>query len=136
MGHGPPASPSVAVLLADAHVRPLVGLQEAILRSGVELAATVEAWPALLGKVVHLRADVAVVDLALAGRAGVRLIAAIRVMVPSCEVVLLSELRGIDLAAIEAGAHTIVDPADLRPLTAALAELAGRRVSGAATPQR
>jgi ActR/RegA family two-component response regulator len=132
----PRDEPLRCVLLADPRVRPLRDLEAAIARSGAELVGTAETWPALLAQVVHRRADAAVLDLALAGSAGVRLIAAVRVLVPDCEVLLLSELRGIDLPAIEAGAHRIVDPSDLRPLTAALVGLAGGRVNGGVGPYR
>lgn len=100
----------------------------AITAAGYEVSATVGRWPEVLAAVVDVDAQAAVIDLAMAGRAGVRLVTALRALAPRCHVVVLSELRAIDLPALEAGATLVVDPADLRPLTAALRARSGEPV--------
>lgn len=103
------------------HDAPAVtALTHAVVAAGYEVTSVVGRWPELLATVVESDADAVVLDLAMAGRSGLRLIAAVRALAPRCRIVVISELRAIDLASIEAGAAAVVDPADLRALTAAL----------------
>jgi DNA-binding response OmpR family regulator len=61
-----------------------------------------------------------VIDLALTGSLGVRIVSVLRAAAPGCEIIAISPLENVDLAVLEAGAIEVVHPDDLRPLTAAL----------------
>jgi DNA-binding NarL/FixJ family response regulator len=87
----------------------------------------VRHWSEAVERVADLSVDVVVVDLALAGSVGVRLVTVLRSAAPSCEVIVVSPLRDIDLASLEAGAAEVVHPTDLRPLATALRGIAAAR---------
>jgi DNA-binding NarL/FixJ family response regulator len=91
--------------------------------AGVEVVAEAGHWTEAVARVADLDVDVAIVDLSLAGTLGVRLIEVVHTADPSCAVVAVSPFEEIDLAAFEAGAIEVVQPSDLRPLTAALRRL-------------
>jgi DNA-binding NarL/FixJ family response regulator len=92
--------------------------------AGVELVGTTSRWADALELVVESEADAILIDIATVGRLGIRLIRALRRLAPSCEVLVLSPFRSIDLAALEAGASAIADPSDPRPVAVALRRLA------------
>jgi DNA-binding response OmpR family regulator len=92
--------------------------------AGVEVLGVTSRWADALEMVVEHEADALLVDIATVGRLGVRLIRAVRRLAPTCEVLVLSPFRSIDLAAAEAGASTIADPSDPRPFAVALRRLA------------
>ncbi|WP_052664238.1 response regulator [Nitriliruptor alkaliphilus] len=98
----------------------LAALAKAAAAAGYEVSAVVDRWVELLVAVVEEDPDAVVLELAMAGRSGLRLISALHALAPRCRIVVLSDLRAIDLPALEAGASAVVDSADLRPLTAAL----------------
>jgi DNA-binding NarL/FixJ family response regulator len=95
-------------------------VRRAIEAGGGEVVAHVERWAQLLVVALEHDAEVVVLDLAMSGRAGVRLIGALRELTPDARIVVVSELRAIDLAALEAGADDVVALDDLRPLSAAI----------------
>lgn len=98
--------------------------------AGVEVMASTSRWATALELIVEHEADAIVIDLATVGRVGVRLIAAVHRLAPECRILLLSPLRTIDAAAVEAGADVIADPSDLRPLGVELHRLTQREVAG------
>lgn len=116
------------VVLVEHDAPELAALVRAVGAAGFAVSALVDRWVELLVAVVEGDPDAVVLDIAMAGRSGLRLIAALHALAPRCRIVVLSELRAIDLSVIEAGAAAVVDPADLRPLTTAL-----QRPEGAAT---
>jgi DNA-binding NarL/FixJ family response regulator len=97
--------------------------------AGVEVVGMTSRWADALELVVEREADVALIDIATVGRLGIRLIRAVRRLAPSCEVVVLSPFRSLDLVALEAGATVVADPSDPRPVAVAL-----KRLAAAATP--
>jgi ActR/RegA family two-component response regulator len=108
------------VVLGDHGAPATAALGRAIADAGLEVTAMTSRWPELLTAVVETSPDAVVIDLAMAGRAGVRLIAAVRALVPKARIAVLSDLRAAPLIALEAGATVVVDPVDLRPLVTAL----------------
>jgi ActR/RegA family two-component response regulator len=116
-------APLTALLLCGDASVPCEVLRRTVVDAGAEVVVHEHRWP----EAVHLAAnhapDVAVVDLAVAGSAGVRIVPVLRAAVPGCEVVVVTPLSELDAAARELGALEVVRPHDLRPLTAALARL-------------
>jgi DNA-binding response OmpR family regulator len=92
----------------------------AIEAGGGAVVAHVERWAQLLVAAVEHDAELVVLDLAMSGRAGVRLIGALRELTPHARIIVVTELRAIDVASLEAGADTVVMTDDLRPLSAAV----------------
>jgi CheY-like chemotaxis protein len=118
--------PTALLLCGDATVSCAV-LERTAEDAGFEVVSTVRHWTEAVERVADLGVDVAIVDLAQAGSVGVRVIPVLRSAAPSCQVIALSPLKEIDLAALEAGAGDVVQPTDLRPLTAALDRIAAAR---------
>jgi DNA-binding NarL/FixJ family response regulator len=112
-----------ALLLCSEGAVSCTVLERCVTDAGLEVIAEVGHWTEAVARIAELDVDVAIVDLSLAGSMGVRLIEVLRTADPSCEVVALSPLEEIDLVAFEAGASEVVQPSDLRPLTAALQRL-------------
>lgn len=108
------------VVLVEHDAPGLPALVRAVAAAGFEVSAVTDRWVELLVAVVEEDPDAVILELAMAGRSGLRLIAALHALAPRCRIVVLSELRAIDLPALEAGASAVVDSSDLRPLTAAL----------------
>jgi DNA-binding NarL/FixJ family response regulator len=117
-----------ALLLCSEGTVPCPVLERCATDAGLEVIAQVGHWTEAVARVAELDVDVAVVDLSLAGSIGVRLIEVLRTADPACEVIALSPLEEIDLAALEAGALEVVQPSDLRPLTAALERLVAAQI--------
>jgi DNA-binding response OmpR family regulator len=103
-------------------------LERTVEAAGFDLLARVTRWPKAVQWVADHEVDIAIVELSMTGSLGIRLIAVLRAAAPSCEVIVLSSLDELDLAALEAGAAEVVHPNDLRPLTAALQRIAADRV--------
>jgi DNA-binding response OmpR family regulator len=70
--------------------------------------------------------DLVVLDLALTGTLGLRLIPVLLAAAPDAVVVGVSQARSFDVAALEAGAHAVVGPSDLRHLRGVLDAVAAR----------
>lgn len=68
--------------------------------------------------------DLIVLDLALTGTLGLRLIPVLLAAAPGAVVVALSPAATLDVAALEAGAHAVVGDRDVRRLRAVLSDLA------------
>jgi DNA-binding NarL/FixJ family response regulator len=109
--------PRACVLLWDEAASPIIRAIEA---GGGEVVARAARWAELLVVALEHDAEVVVLDLAMSGRAGVRLISALRELAPDARIIVVSELRAIDVASIEAGADAVVAADDLRPLSAAV----------------
>jgi DNA-binding NarL/FixJ family response regulator len=122
----PQQQPTVLLLCAEATV-PCAVLERTAADAGFEVVGKVRHWSEAVERVADLSVDVVVVDLALAGSVGVRLVTVLRSAAPSCEVIVVSPLRDIDLASLEAGAAEVVHPTDLRPLATALRGIAAAR---------
>jgi ActR/RegA family two-component response regulator len=126
--------PLTALLLCGDVSVPCEVLLRTVAAAGVEVVAHEHRWPEAVHLAADLAPDVAVVDLAVSGSAGVRIVGVLRSAVPGCEVVVVTPLTELDAAAREAGALEVVRPDDLRPLTAALAGLAAGPASRAPRP--
>lgn len=90
---------------------------------GIEVVCTTSSWPESLGAVVDRDAHAFIVDLATVGRVGLRLLRAVRELVPTCQVMVITPLHAVDLSALDAGAAVVVGPDDLRELAAAMRRL-------------
>jgi DNA-binding NtrC family response regulator len=118
--------PTALLLCGDATV-PCAVLEHTVEDAGFEVVSSVRHWTEAVERAADLAVDVVIVDLAQTGSVGVRVIPVLRSAAPSCEVIAVSPLKEIDLAVLEAGAAEVVQPTDLRPLTAALERIAVAR---------
>ncbi len=114
-------------------------------RWGFSGPTTVDSADELLRVAPGQEVGVILIQLALAGLAGLRIIPALAAAAPGSAVVVLSSFSDLRHAAIEAGAYDLVDPRDLRDLERCLDRLtseAGERLpspapgNGAAQPPR
>jgi DNA-binding NtrC family response regulator len=121
-----PHPPTALLLCGDATV-PCAVLERTVGDAGFEVVSSVRHWAEAVERVADLAVDVVIVDLAQTGSVGVRVIPVLRSAAPSCQVIAVSPLKEIDLAVLEAGAAEVVQPTDLRPLTAALERIAVAR---------
>lgn len=82
------------------------------------------------------RPDVGVIllDLALAGMAGLGIVATLRAVAPGSAIVLLCPFSGLRAAAVEAGVYDFVDPHDLRDLDRCLDRLVAESESNGQRP--
>jgi ActR/RegA family two-component response regulator len=119
----PAVEPLTALLLCGDATVPCEVLRFTVAAAGVEIVAEEHRWPQAVHLAADLAPDVVVVDLAVAGSAGLRIVSVLRSAVPGCEVVVVTPLPELDAPAREVGALEVVRPEDLRPLTAALARL-------------
>jgi DNA-binding response OmpR family regulator len=99
--------------------------------AGVEVVGVTDHWPTAMELVVEHEVHALVVDIATVGRVGLRLVPAMRQLAPWCEVMVITPLDSVDLAALEAGASVVCGPSDLRPLAAALVALGVREPQSA-----
>lgn len=92
---------------------------------GLRVAATVDACGAALAAAADLHPDLVVVNLALAGQRGLDVVAALQEAAPGCAVVVLAPPEFADLRfdAVAAGAITLVETCDLRPLQCSIERL-------------
>jgi DNA-binding response OmpR family regulator len=118
-----PAPERTALLLCGGSPVPCSTLERIVTDAGLTVVAKVRHWSEAVERVAETVVDVAIVDLALAGSVGVRLISVLRTASPTTQVIVLSPLEAVDLAALDAGAIEVVQPTDLRPLAAALRSL-------------
>jgi ActR/RegA family two-component response regulator len=123
----PAVDPPTALLLCGDASVPCDVLLRTVAAAGAEVIVHERRWSEAVHLAADLAPDVAVVDLAVAGSAGVRIVSVLRSALPGCEVVVVTPLPDLDAAAREAGAVEVVRPEDLRPLTAVLVRLAGDR---------
>jgi DNA-binding response OmpR family regulator len=121
-------APTALLLCADATL-PCAVLGRLVGDAGFEVVAAVRHWSDAVERAAHLGVDVVIVDLALTGTIGVRVIAVLRSAAPTSQIIALSPLRDVDLAVYEAGAVEVVHPTDLRPLSAALGRIAAARTN-------
>jgi DNA-binding NarL/FixJ family response regulator len=121
-----PHLPTALLLCGDATV-PCAVVERTARDAGFEVVGTVRHWTEAVERAADLAVDVVIVDLALTGSVGVRVIPVLRSAAPSCDVIALSPLKEIDLALLEAGAAEVVQATDLRPLAAALLRIAAQR---------
>jgi DNA-binding response OmpR family regulator len=109
------------VLLVDAGS----GAAEAIVRTlashGVD-HVVVHRWPDLLERLVDEAPWLVILELAMSGAAGTRLIGMVRAAQPDTTLVVVSDPEVIRVAALEAGASLVVASTDLRPLQALLCQ--------------
>jgi ActR/RegA family two-component response regulator len=91
--------------------------------TGAQVVAHEHRWADAVRRATDLNPDVAIVDLAVAGSVGVRIVPVIRSAVPGCEVVVVAPFPELGAAARRAGAYEVVRASDLRPLAAALVRL-------------
>jgi ActR/RegA family two-component response regulator len=115
--------PLTALLLCGDATVPCDVLLRTVTDAGVEVVAHEQRWSEAVHLAADLAPDVVIVDLAVAGSAGVRIVSVLRSALPGCEVVVVTPLPDLDTPAREAGAFEVVRPHDLRPLPAALGRL-------------
>ena len=102
------------VCVADERLR--VQLGHALEQAGFVTVAHVDRGIETLAAVADAEPDLVVVDVALVGTVGLRLIGMIKDLAPHTTAVALSPFATIDLAVLEAGADAVVPMDDLRAL--------------------
>lgn len=122
----PVAAPTLAAVvceddtvMATALVDTLNGLY------GFDLVAAVASGQDAVAAVARTQAHVVVLDLALAGEAGLGIVPALREAAPACAVVVLvpTPFRRLRASAEDAGAMALVELDDLRPLRRCLEQV-------------
>lgn len=85
---------------------------------GFDVVARVDSGDDALAAVARAKPDIVVVDLALAGDRGLRIVTDLRKAAPDCAVVVVVPYRfgGLRASAEEAGAMALMELSDLRPL--------------------
>lgn len=118
------ASPVVVVCEDDATVAAAV-VHTVCDLYGLRVAATVLTGPEALAAAARLHPDLVVVDLALAGQLGLRIVSALQTSAPGCAVIVTAppEFAELRLDAVAAGAVTLVETCDLRPLQCSIERL-------------
>lgn len=91
----------------------------------VEIAASVSSAADVTAATARCRADLVVIDLALAGEQGLGVIAALHDAAPGCAVVVVvpPAFVGLQAEAVASGAMTLVESSDLRPLQCCIEHL-------------
>lgn len=95
-------------------------------RVGIGLAGEADSFVPLLKLVLRTNPLVAVVTLPLPGTSGMTAVSALRAASPGCEVVVLSALGNLEVAAHEAGALAVLAEEDPLALLDVLSALARR----------
>jgi len=92
---------------------------------GLRLAATVASAAEAIAATAHFKADLVVIDLALAGHLGLGVVAALHEASPGCAVVVVVSptFVTLEVEAVAAGAMTLVESSDLRPLQCCIEHL-------------
>lgn len=98
-------------------------LSAVLARKGFDTVGTVESAEDLLARAGRPDVRVILLDLALAGMAGLGILASLRAVAPGAAIVLVSPFVDLRGAAVEAGAYELVDPHDLRELERCLDRL-------------
>ncbi len=92
-------------------------------RKGFAPLVTVESAEELLAGAGRPGVRVILLDLALAGLAGLGIIPPLLAVAPNAAIVVLSPFAGLRAAALQGGAYDLVDPQDLRDLDRCLDRL-------------
>jgi len=92
---------------------------------GVRIAATVRTASAVLRAAAEVQPDLVVVDLASVGEHGLRIVGELQQAAPGCAVVVAAPPTFADLRldAVAAGAITLIETSDLRPLQCSIERL-------------
>lgn len=85
-------------------------------QNGVEVVATVDKGDQAVFAARATDPDLVILDLALSGALGLRLVGALRAAVPDTAVVVVSPFESLRRAAVGAGALDLVSPRDIRRL--------------------
>ncbi len=85
-------------------------------------------------------ADAALIDLALAGAQGVKVVSSVHAVAPATRVVLLSSFSSVRKAAMAHGAFDLIDPSDIAALQTSLRRMSsipqGLKVAGSVATNR
>lgn len=111
--------------VADEGLR--VQLDRALEKAGFVTVAQVDRGIETLPAVADADAALVVVDVALVGTVGLRLLRMTKDLAPEATVVALSPFATIDVAVLEAGADAVVPVDDLRRLPEILSDVASQR---------
>ncbi len=92
---------------------------------GLRISATVHTAEAALTATASVQPDLVVIDLALAGERGLRIVRQLQQVAPGCAVVVAAppEFGDLRLDAVAAGAVTLIETCDLRPLQCSIERL-------------
>ncbi len=112
-----------ALLLCDDGATSCLAVERAVTAAGFEVVANVSRWSAALQTLADVSIDVVVLDLALAGSVGIRIVGVLQAVAPNVEVIVLTPFANIDPELRRSGAFSVIDPSDLRPLGLALRRL-------------
>lgn len=94
---------------------------------GLDLVATVASAAEAIRVSAEVQPDLLVIDLGLAGVAGLGVVAALHDVAPRCAVVIVvpPAFVGLQADAVASGAMTLVESSDLRPLQCCIEHLTG-----------
>lgn len=120
-----PTRPRAGAVVCVAEDGPRAQVVRTLEDSGYDVLGMVGRGLELLPLVADVEPDVVVLDIALVGTLGVRLLGLMKHLAPEVAIVVLAPLRVFHVAALEAGAHAVVPADDLRGLGETLLELAG-----------
>jgi ActR/RegA family two-component response regulator len=92
---------------------------------GLRLAATVASAAEAIAATARFQPALVVIDLALAGQLGLGVVAALHEAAPECAVVVVvpATFVTLEVEAVAAGAMTLIEPSDLRPLQCCIEHL-------------
>ncbi len=121
-------------LICDDDLASRRALGAILTRNGFHTMAAVRSAEDLIANAGLPGVRVIVLDLALAGVAGLGIIPALRLAAPSSAIVVLSSFRDLRSAAVRAGAYDLIDPRDLRDLDRCLDRLSAEVDDRAAGP--
>ena len=124
-GAGGGARGRAVVCVSDNVVKAPVA--HALDQRGFDVVAEVDRGIEALPVVAEYEPDVVVLDVALLGTLGVRLLSLITTLVSDVEIIVLGTLGTLNLAVLEAGARAVVPVEDLRAFSEAVSELPARR---------
>lgn len=117
------AVPPLRALLCDDEPSSLLAVSVILDRCGFTVVDETSSASAAITVAQRARPDVVVVDLALAGFRGLRVVSALEAAAPGCAVLVVAPFPSLFQAALDAGAYACCTKADLRILEQALHQL-------------
>lgn len=120
VGSRRPPVPHVALCVTE-DVGPAV--RSMVSGFGLETAGEVGRGLDAVGLAARVQPDAVILDLALAGEVGLKVISAIAAVAPRCRIIVVCAIDEWWTLALESGAHAVLGPGDLRDLSPLLADL-------------
>ncbi len=127
-----PYVPAALLLCGDKAVT-CSALEHTVRQAGLEVVANVSLWSRALQALADTTVDVVIVDIAMAGTVGIRIVNVLHAIAPHCKVIVITPDAHMATALRDHGAYAVVSGTDLRPLGMALRRIkASQRRDGPA----